>query len=350
VATSPPEQSQNPSATCASVQGSAATTLQSVADSLPGFAEVETLVRSKFNSDAPLLSEISEYLFSIGGKRIRPIMTLMSGALFGLTPPSHELKEVAAGIELIHMATLLHDDIIDKSPLRRHKPSPFAQYGSDPTLLAGDFLLTRAFSLCAHLDTFIIDRTEEACVALTEGEVLEVPLSRQAHTLESSLTISRKKTAALFWLGGQCGAHLAGAGPEATRAMGEFGDAIGTAFQILDDILDVISTDEVLGKPAGIDIVERKPSVVNVLWLQSGSALAKTLLTPSGSNDEEFRTSALAELRSSPVIAEARALAESYASAARRALQNAIEQAPTVDRMVEARFRGLIEFTLARLS
>lgn len=159
-----------------------------------------------------------------------------------------------------------------------------------------------------------------------------------------------KKTAALFWLGGQCGAHLAGAGQTATRAMAIFGDAIGTAFQILDDILDVTSSDEVLGKPAGLDLVERKPSVVNVLWLRSGSPLAQTLLTAPGKDDEQFRRAALAELRQSAVIAEARKLAESFADSARAALQRAIEAAPKVDREIETRFRGLIEYSLARLS
>lgn len=328
----------------------AATSLQAIATTLPGLGDVEQLVRSKFTSEAPLLTEISDYLFTVGGKRIRPIMTLMTGALFGLTPPPKELCEVAAGIELIHMATLLHDDIIDKSPLRRHKPSPFAAYGTEATLLAGDFLLTRAFSLCAHLDNFIIDCTEQACVALTEGEMLEVPLNKKALTLEESLTISRKKTAALFWLGGQCGAHLAGAGQAATKAMAIFGDAVGTAFQILDDILDVTSSDEVLGKPAGLDLVERKPSVVNVLWLRSGSSLAQRLLTPPGGDEEAFRRAALAELRTSLVISEARALAERFADSARAALQSAIDAAPTVDREIESRFRGLIEYSLARLS
>ncbi|NDC38274.1 MAG: polyprenyl synthetase family protein [Proteobacteria bacterium] len=327
-----------------------ASTLQSVAASLAGFDSVEQLIRSKFSSEASLLQEISEYLFSVGGKRIRPIMTLMTGALFGLTPPSRELCEVAAGIELIHMATLLHDDIIDKSPLRRHKPSPFAAYGTEATLLAGDFLLTRAFSLCAHLENFIIDRTEEACVALTEGEILETPLWKEIHSIESSLNIAKKKTAALFWLGGQCGARLAGAGEEATLAMAAFGNAMGTAFQILDDILDVTSSDEVLGKPAGLDLIERKPSVVNVLWLQSGSALAQNLRAPPSADEERFRSEALQELRGSTIISEARRLAESFADTAKTELQRALDAAPRVDRQMEAQFRGLIEYTLARLS
>lgn len=324
--------------------------LSQMAETLPGFKAVEALVRSKFTSDAPLLSEISSYLFTLGGKRIRPVMTLLTGALFGMKEPSQPLIDVAAGIELIHMATLLHDDIIDKSPLRRHKRSPFAEYGTENTLLAGDFLLTRAFSLCAHLDRYVIDRTEAACVALTEGEILEVPLWKQQHSIESSITIARKKTAALFRLGGECGAHLAGAGTRATEAMGEFGEAIGTAFQILDDILDVTSDETLLGKKSGLDLIERKPSLVNVLWLSSGTPLSRRLLEAPGEHEDDFARDALAELRGSAVVAEARRMADEFASQAKRSLDLAVQSAPSADRGAYASYLGLIDFTIQRLS
>ncbi len=328
----------------------AAISLSQLAQGLPGFAEVESLIKSKFASDAPLLSEISEYLFTLGGKRIRPVMTLLTGALFGMKNPEQPLIDVAAGIELIHMATLLHDDIIDKSPLRRHKRSPFAEYGTENTLLAGDFLLTRAFSLCAHLDRFIIDRTEEACVELTEGEILEVPLCKGSHTIESSLTIARKKTAALFKLGGLCGAHLASAGKEATEAMGSFGESIGTAFQILDDILDVTSDESILGKKSGLDIIERKPSLVNVLWLESGATLARRLTSMPSDNEDEFARAALTELRGGEVIAKARSMADTFAAQAKESLQRAVSSAPQVDEPTYRNYLALIDFTIQRLS
>jgi geranylgeranyl pyrophosphate synthase len=143
---------------------------------LQGMKEVETLISSKLTSDAELLETIPAYLLGLGGKRIRPAMTLLVSRAFGSKSvefPVAEVIDVAAGIELIHMATLLHDDIIDKSPLRRHKQSPFLKFGLGNSLLAGDFLLVRAFSLCARLDRYVIDATEQACIELTEGEILE---------------------------------------------------------------------------------------------------------------------------------------------------------------------------------
>ncbi len=314
-----------------------------------GLAEVESLITSKFASDAARLTEISDYLLELGGKRIRPVLTLLVGELFGAPIPSQPLFDVAAGIELIHMATLLHDDIIDRSPQRRHKVSAYAKFGLSETLLTGDFLLTRAFSLCAHLDRFVIDATEVACVALTEGEILEVALNVQTASVAASLEIARKKTAALFWLAARCGGHLSGAEPAAVHALGRFGESLGIAFQALDDILDVTSTDDQLGKPCGIDIRERKPSLVNVLWLESGSARAKILLTEEPISDA-FIAEALTELRSSAVITEASRIARQYAEEARAALVEAASSPHAVGTQAFKKLDALIEYTLSRLS
>jgi hypothetical protein len=152
---------------------------------VPGLTEVEAIIRSKFESEAPQLSKVSAYLFELGGKRIRPMIALSLGQALGVNLDSQkgeQLKTIAAGIELIHLATLLHDDIIDKAPMRRHKPSAYVTYGSDDTLIAGDFLLSRAFGLCSTLPKDIVLETERACVELTEGEILEIPLYRKSST------------------------------------------------------------------------------------------------------------------------------------------------------------------------
>jgi octaprenyl-diphosphate synthase len=241
--------------------------LKSVIAGLPGMEAVETVIRSKLVSDAPLLEEIPAYLLELGGKRMRPVLTLLVARALGQQTPAPALIDVAAGIELIHMATLLHDDIIDNSDMRRHKASPLNRFGQSETLLAGDFLLVRAFSLCARLDAAIIDATERACIHLTEGEILEVPLYATQHSRETALTIADKKTAALFELAAYSAAHIATANPTVTSSMAAFGQALGIAFQILDDILDVTSDADLLGKPSGTDIRERKPSIVNILLL-----------------------------------------------------------------------------------
>lgn len=341
--------------------------IKSALKNLEGMQEVEALIQSKLTSEAALLSEIPRYLLELGGKRLRPALTLLVARLVApqLEHPVPEVVDVAAGIELIHMATLLHDDIIDKSPLRRHQASPFLKYGAGNTLLSGDFLLVRAFSLCARLDKFVIDHTETACVELTEGEILETALCESSHTVESSINIAAKKTAALFRLAAACGSHLSlqkstsaelhdqslNSQRRVVQHLSDFGLNLGIAFQMLDDILDVTSTDETLGKQTGIDILERKPSIVNVLWLRSGSALAKRLSSPPHSDPEvekAFVTESLEELRDSPVIPEAKALAAEFAGKAQKALDNCAESWTLCDAQALSALQALIEYTLTR--
>lgn len=316
---------------------------------LSAMRDVEALIRSKLNSDAPLLSEIPTYLLELGGKRMRPALALLAGRALGLNTSPQALIDVSAGIELIHMATLLHDDIIDKSPTRRHRESALVKYGMENTLLSGDFLLVRAFSLCAHLDRSIIEATEQACIELTEGEILEVPLHRQRHDLDSSLTIARKKTAALFRLAAFSAAHIADAGPTSAWHMAQFGEKLGIAFQILDDILDVTSDENLLGKKSGLDLIERKPSVVNVMWLNSKSPLSARLLQPPGTDEEQFASEAITELREGPVVAHARALALQHVEEAAGALEKGIECAKHRDDSAVADLNALIEYTIARV-
>lgn len=320
-------------------------------ENLDGLEQVETLARSKFAAEATKLSEISHYLFDTGGKRIRPALALLVGRAFGISTPTQPLIDVSAGIELIHMATLLHDDIIDKSPTRRHQQSPYIRYGTPPTLLAGDFLLTRAFSLCAKLDTTIIDETEKACVALVEGEILESSLWEEAHSVDSSITIARKKTAALFRLAAFCGTYIGNNPPPTVEAAAMFGEQLGIAFQILDDILDVTSNEDILGKRTGTDMLERKPSMLNVLWLASGDEAAQFLRRqPDDRHDSELVAEAVRYLRANgTVIGQARALAREYIEGAERYLAVAAAEAPQVNEDAMAGLRLLSAFTLERL-
>ena len=263
---------------------------------------------------------------SLGGKRIRPVLTLLCGKALGTDDISDEFLDVAAGIELIHMATLMHDDIIDQSPVRRHKPSPYAKFGTPATLLSGDFLLTRAFGLCAKLDDDIVTATEQACIELVEGEALESALYAEKHSKASSLTIAQRKTASLFRLAAFCAAHLSGGSLETKRLMSTFGECLGIAFQIIDDILDVTSDEATLGKKQGLDLLERKPSLVNVLWLESGDADAKRLLIPplSPADEQPWVDAAVLKLKDGPVISEAKRLAASYADQSSKALTEAL--------------------------
>jgi len=317
---------------------------------LEGQERVESLIRSKLSSDAPLLEEIPKYLLDLGGKRVRPLLTLLTAKALGMEPASQHLVDVAAGIELIHMATLLHDDIIDNSPLRRHKKSAYMKYGTANTLLSGDFLLVRAFSLCAKLDAFIINATERACIELTEGEIMEVPLHKETHTLETSLSIARKKTASLFRLATESAAHIVSPdNKELVKVCAAFGENLGVAFQILDDILDIVSDEDLLGKKSGMDLIERKPSVVNVLWLKRETSLSKALLSDT-KIDDEYVLAARQEIMSSSVIQEAKEMALSYAGQAKNNLKTAQDSCKTPDVLAFQNLQNLIEFTTQRLA
>jgi octaprenyl-diphosphate synthase len=317
--------------------------------SLPELKSVEEIIRRAFRSDVQLMRDIPEYLLSLGGKRIRPVLTLLCARALGMTQASPQLLDVAAGIELIHMATLLHDDIIDNSPVRRHKPSPLATFGSSTTLLSGDFLLTRAFGLCARLDHHIVIATEEACIELVEGETLETAISLADHTLETTLTIAGKKTASLFRLSAFCAAHLSAAPAEVVKAMSRFGQSLGVAFQILDDILDVTSDEATLGKRPGLDIAERKPSAVNILWLASGAPEAKRLLEPPAADEWDFVRANVEKLRTSAVVADAKKIALEHADTAREELLGAISKTPNAPRGAADALLAVVDFAVDRV-
>ncbi len=315
-----------------------------------GLQELEALIQTKLVSEAPALAKISAHLVGLGGKRIRPLLCLLSAKTLGMKKPSEQILKVAAGIELIHSATLLHDDIIDRSPIRRKEVSAYRKFGLPPTLLAGDFLLVRAFSLCGELDISIVKATEEACVELTEGEILETPLYSESHSKESALRIARKKTASLFRLAAECGARLGGASEESVSLMRTFGESLGTAFQVLDDILDVSGTEDVLGKAAGIDVKERKPSVVNILWLNRGTPLASRLLSEPDSDEDAYVNSAMAEIKDLGVLDEAADIAEHYAAQAEESLNRAISlNSSASDHEGGRLLLSLIRFVVSRL-
>jgi octaprenyl-diphosphate synthase len=317
---------------------------------VPELSQVEAIIRDSFRSDVTPMREIPEYLLSLGGKRIRPALTLLCAKAFGAQTISQQILDVAAGIELIHMATLMHDDIIDQSPIRRHKQSPYAKYGTPLTLLSGDFLLTRAFGLCAKLDDTIIAATEQACIELVEGEALETPLYLEKHSRASSITIAQRKTASLFRLAAFCAGHLSGVPSSALNSLSTFGESLGVAFQMIDDILDVTASETTLGKQPGLDLSERKPSIVNVLWLESGDSVAAQLLqAPDPQKDTDFVRHGLETLPASAVMREAKSLAFYYADLAANSLKEALATWHSNNTKASQALQDVIDFALARV-
>jgi heptaprenyl diphosphate synthase len=307
---------------------------------------LEGELRKSFASDVGTLRDIPEYLLNLGGKRIRPGLTFMMAELFNQKEASTELLDIAAGVELIHMATLLHDDIIDQAPTRRGQTSALAKFGSTATLLSGNFLFVRAFGRCARLPSFIIRQTEDTCIALTEGELIE---ESGDYSVENSITIGSKKTGSLFGLSALAGVYVGSHSEELSLVAKEFGVALGVAFQISDDILDVTSTADILGKEPGTDIREKKPSLINTLWIKSGSTLAKRLLIENSeisSNDVE---QGIKEIKKSSAINTARQHGMAELDKARMHLKDLSDKAP-INRSILGKLDSLCDFALDRLS
>jgi octaprenyl-diphosphate synthase len=275
---------------------------------------VEARLAAQVQSLEPLLTDISTYLIGSGGKRIRPAVTILIFRACGGRDLG-DIIDVATALELIHSATLLHDDIIDGSEIRRGKDSAFRKFGLANTLVTGDFVFSRAFQLCARFDEQLINWAAEACISLTEGEVMQ---SRFRHnpsvTLTDYLEIISRKTASIFQQGARTAAFLARAPRPVVDAMAHCGFNVGMAFQMIDDLLDVEGTTARIGKPAGIDLRDGNPSLPIVLALARDPELGRIFQKPEPTpSDIDV---ALARIRDSAVLAEVRTLASEYGTRA----------------------------------
>lgn len=224
---------------------------------------VERQLIDSIRSDVPLVNEISAYLLGSGGKRIRPSVLLLSCGACGLES-SKEKIYAAAALELIHTATLLHDDVVDEAHTRRGKPASNVVWGNKPTVLVGDFMLARALGLIQKCgDLQLIKAVTDASAKLAEGQVLEVMSGSNMADIseETCYAIIEYKTASLIESCGRIGALLAGSGNGTEDILARYGLNIGIAFQLIDDALDYSSTEEKFGKQVGHDLMERKMTI-----------------------------------------------------------------------------------------
>jgi octaprenyl-diphosphate synthase len=276
---------------------------------------VEARLGEQLASREPLLTEISSYLVDSGGKRVRPAVTLMIFRACG-GEKLDDIVDVCTALELIHSATLLHDDIIDNSDTRRGKDSAFRKYGLSNTLVTGDFVFSRAFELCARFEEKLIRWAAEACISLTEGEVMQGRFrNNPAVTLVDYLEIIGRKTASIFQQGARTAAYLAGASPAIVEAMARCGFNVGMTFQIVDDLLDVVGEARKVGKPTGIDLRDGNPSLPVVLALQNDTQMAALFSNPNP-NEADIEQ-ALQRVTAADVIGRVRTMAADYASRAR---------------------------------
>jgi octaprenyl-diphosphate synthase len=279
----------------------------------------ENLLRS-IRSTERSLTDIAAHLILGGGKRIRPMVTLLVFKVFG-GEKLEGIIDIATAIELIHTATLLHDDILDGAETRRGKQSAYKKYGLKATLIAGDFLFIKAFEFAGKFDATVVQWTADACTSLTEGEILQGVFNRNMEvTLEDYLEIVRRKTASLFQTGARIGAYLAGAAPASVEAVSQFGLNLGIAFQIIDDVLDVVGHKELLGKPVGMDLRDGNPSLPIILSIHDGEPVVARAFQASQLT-EAMVQSAIEAIGRGAAIDKAKALSRIYAAQAFELIQ-----------------------------
>jgi len=274
------------------------------------------------------LTNIAGYLIDSGGKRVRPMVTLLAYFAFG-GERTQDIVDIATAIELIHTATLLHDDIIDGAETRRGKESAFKRFGLKSTLVAGDFLFIKAFEFAGKFDETVVQWTADACTLLTEGEILQGHFNRnRAVTFDDYLEIVKRKTASLFHTGAKVGAYLAGAHPALVDEAETYGLNMGIAFQMVDDVLDVVGHVDLLGKPIGMDLRDGNPALPIILAVRDGDGAAIDAFDNSAPTEAQI-AAALQSIKNGPSIQEAKSLSKRYA---REALKSVKKLPPSMYR------------------
>jgi octaprenyl-diphosphate synthase len=231
-------------------------------------AAVETEIRRELNSPVALIQEMGGYIAGAGGKRLRPILLLLAARLAGYRGP--RAVRLACVVEMLHTATLIHDDVVDQAPLRRGRPSANAQWGDDASVLVGDHLYSKSFAmLVVDNDRAIMETLARATVSMTEAEVFQLQLKRSGMTAEPDyVRIITQKTASFISACCRIGALVGGCPAAQTEALTRYGLDIGVAFQISDDSLDFVADQERLGKAVGADLREGKRTLPLIAMLE----------------------------------------------------------------------------------
>jgi octaprenyl-diphosphate synthase len=239
---------------------------------------VDAVIRSRLASDVALVREVAEYIVGSGGKRLRPALVVLSAGAFGYQGKHHH--QLAAVVEFIHTATLLHDDVVDASELRRGNPTANALFGNAASVLVGDFVYSRAFQMMVEVESMrVMHVLAEATNVIAEGEVLQLMNCHNAGIDEHAyLRVIRYKTAKLFEAATRLGAILGCATPEEEAAMANYGMHLGTAFQLIDDVLDYSGDNKATGKNVGDDLAEGKPTLPLIYAIKHGSAAEAALI------------------------------------------------------------------------
>jgi octaprenyl-diphosphate synthase len=258
---------------------------------------VDTLIQRRLSSEVVLVNQLSHYIINSGGKRLRPILTLLAAQACGYQGQHH--YTLAAIIEFIHTATLLHDDVVDESDMRRGRETANALFGNAASVLVGDFLYSRAFEMMVDVDSMkVMQILAETTNVIAEGEVMQLMNCHDADTTEQRyLDVIHAKTAKLFEAATRLGAVLCKRPEAEEQAMAAYGMHLGTAFQLIDDVLDYSSSAEAMGKNVGDDLAEGKPTLPLIYAMRNGtaeqSALVRHAIEEGGLEEIEAVTAAI---------------------------------------------------------
>ena len=282
---------------------------------------VDSVIRRKLHSEVSLVNQIAEYIISAGGKRIRPALVLLMANAHGYRDTAHH--DLAAVVEFIHTATLLHDDVVDESSMRRGRQTANALFGNAASVLVGDFLHSRSFQMMVALNNMrVMQILSDATNVIAEGEVLQLLNMHDPDLSEDSyLEVIRCKTAKLFEAAAELGALIAGASEQDIAAAGEYGRSLGTAFQLIDDVLDYAGDAIEIGKNVGDDLREGKATLPLIYLLENGTQQERALVRACiEQGDEQQFDAVLAAITSSGALAYTRNKAEVAAKRAADAI------------------------------
>jgi octaprenyl-diphosphate synthase len=278
---------------------------------------VDEVIRQRLHSEVVLIRQIADYIIGGGGKRLRPVLLILAARACGYEGRHHH--ELAAVIEFIHTATLLHDDVVDQSALRRGRPTANSLFGNAAAVLVGDFVYSRAFQMMVSVENMKVLRVlADATNVIAEGEVLQLMNCHNADLDEQGyLRVIRYKTAKLFEAATRLGAILGQVGDAAEDAMAAYGAHLGTAFQLIDDVLDYSGDHTVIGKNVGDDLAEGKATLPLIYAMEHGTpaqaALVRRAIESGGLDDLD---AVLESIRASGALEYARAQAQSEARTA----------------------------------
>ena len=282
---------------------------------------VDAVIRTRLHSDVAFIRQVAEYIVHSGGKRLRPALVLFTAGAMGYKGTHHH--ELAAVVEFIHTATLLHDDVVDESDLRRGNRTANALYGNAAAVFVGDFLYSRAFQMMVGVDSMAVMRVlADATNVIAEGEVLQLLNCHNADVvIDDYLRVIRYKTAKLFEAAARLGGIVGGASPEVEARLADFGMHLGTAFQLIDDVLDYSADEADTGKHLGDDLAEGKPTLPLIHVMQHGTpaeaALVRNAIEHGGR--EDF-AAVLSAIQNTGALAETRRHAQAEAKLAMDAI------------------------------